>query len=176
MQWLTDEQRANLFTGFDRDAFHLEMRDMYSVEDEVEPLRKWRNGEWQDPEAADWWEPWLVKIRNATGAGRAVRRLRIISEPITDYTRFLWEGTRYNVSAGEEVRWLPRHLVPERTAFPENDFWLFDDSRLIFNHFDEVERSMRMEQADDPSVVDLCVRLRDHLWPLGIPHSEYKSG
>ncbi|MGH3341346.1 MAG: DUF6879 family protein [Carbonactinosporaceae bacterium] len=174
MEWLTIEQRANLFSTFERDAFHLEMRDEYNVEDEVEPLRNWRNGEWRDPEAAEWWEPWLMKMRNATNAGKRVRRLRIVTEPITDYTRFLWEGTRYNVSAGEDVRWLPRHLVPEGTVFPENDFWLFDESWVAFNYFNEDERSMRMERVTDPSAVELCMRISDRLWPLAVPHNEYK--
>jgi hypothetical protein len=174
MEWLTSEQRANLFDVFIRDAFHLEMRDEYNVEDEAEPLRKWQDGTWQDPEAADWWEPWLAKMRKATGEGKSVRRLRIVTEPITDYTRFLWEGTRYNTSAGEDVRWLPRHLVPRETKFPDEDFWLFDDSWMVFNHFNEAERSMRMERVIDPAIVDACVRLRDQLWPAAIPHNQYE--
>ncbi|WP_119728605.1 DUF6879 family protein [Thermomonospora amylolytica] len=174
MEWLTDEERQGLFDTFERDAFHLEMRDVYRVEDEVEPLRKWRQGVWTEEEAAQWWEPWLVKMRKATGEGRTVRRLRIVTEPITDYTRFLWEGTRFNVSAGEDVRWLPRHLVPEGTVLPPEDVWLFDDSRLIFNHFDEQALSMRMERVRDPEMIALVVQVRDALWPLAIPHEEYR--
>ncbi len=174
MEWLTEQERGELFDHFQRDAFHLEMRDEYLVEDEVEPLRKWRAGRWTDEEAAEWWEPWLAKMRRVTGAGMTVRRLRIVSEPITDYTRFLWEGSRFNTSAGEEIRWLPRTEIPEGVELPPEDLWLFDDSQLIFNHFFEGTLSMRMERVSDPALVALCVRARDRLWPLATPHAEYK--
>ncbi len=174
MEWLTDGERQALFGAFERDAFHLEMRDEYHVAEEVEPLRLWRKGEWTDELAREWWEPWLVKIRAATQVGKTVRRLRIITEPITDYTRFLWEGTRFNVSAGEDVRWLPRHRVPEGIPLPPEDLWLFDDSRLIFNHFDEQALSMRMERVTDPSSTAQTVRIRDRLWPVSISHDEYQ--
>jgi hypothetical protein len=42
MEWLTDRERQGLFGSFERDAFHLEMRDEYHIEDEAEPLRMWR--------------------------------------------------------------------------------------------------------------------------------------
>jgi len=174
MEWLTDRERQGLFGSFERDAFHLEMRDEYHIEDEAEPLRMWRKGEWTDEMAREWWAPWLAKIRGATQARKTVRRLRIITEPITNYTRFLWEGSRFNVSAGEDVRWLPRHLVPEGTALPAEDLWLFDDSRLVFNHFDEHALSMRMERVADRSLIAQAVDARDRLWPLAIPHDEYR--
>lgn len=174
MQWLTNQQRAGLLADYHRDAFHLEMRDLYNVEDELEPLRKWRAGEWHDPDAADWWEPWLAKVRQATVAGRTVRRLRIVTEPITEYTRFLWDGTRYNVSAGEDVRWLPRQRLPNSVDLPDQDFWLLDDTRLIFNHFDDTRRSMRMEEVTDANLAHRCARLRDQLWPLAVRHGDYR--
>ncbi|SDU77085.1 DUF6879 family protein [Jiangella alkaliphila] len=174
MTWLSNEERAGLFDTFDFDAFHLEMRDVYVVEDEVEPQRKWRAGEWTDAEAAEWWEPWLAKMRRASATGRTVRRLRIVTEPISDYTRFLWEGTRFNVSAGEDVRWLPRDQVPPDVVLPPEDLWLFDDERLIFNHFDEASQSMRMERVDDAAMIKFVVAARDRLWPLAVRHAEYQ--
>lgn len=174
MTLLSGEERARLFDTFERDAFHLEMRDLYLVEDEVEPQRKWRAGEWTHAEAAEWWEPWLAKMRQATSAGKTVRRLRIVTEPITDYSRFLWEGTGFNTSAGEDVRWLPRHLVPADIELPPEDLWLFDDTDLIFNHFDEQALTMSMERVENPELVKLTTTARDRLWPVAIPHTEYR--
>jgi uncharacterized protein DUF6879 len=168
------QERQELFSTFEQDAFHLEMRDEYHVEDELEPLHLWSKGEWTEQAAAEWWEPWLVKIRAATGAGKTVRRIRIVTEPITDYTRFLWQGTRFNISAGEEVRWLPRHRVPSGVILPPEDLWLLDGSRLIFNHFDESTLSMNMERVTDPNMIARTVRVRDQLWPSAIPHSAYR--
>jgi hypothetical protein len=54
-------------------------------------------------------------------AGTQIRRAHIVSEPVTEYIRFEWAGTQYNVTAGEDVRWLRRRLA-WRIALPGNDF------------------------------------------------------
>jgi hypothetical protein len=38
------------------------------------------------------------------------------------------------VHAGELVRWLPRRQASD-IALPGNDFWVFDDATVLFNHF-----------------------------------------
>jgi len=51
-----------------------------------------------------------------------VRQARIVSEPVTAYTRFLHDtATEPNIEAGEQIRWLPRKLA-SGIALPGNDF------------------------------------------------------
>lgn len=118
-----------------RTAVHLEMRDSYAVDYEEGPFADWRAGFRHDPEdRPSWWRPWLDLIQENVRRGAVIRRARIVSEPVSEYTRFLYDGTFTNVAAGELVRWLPRRHACD-LALPGNDFWLFDDEWVHWNHF-----------------------------------------
>lgn len=86
-----------------------------------------------DPASA-YWTPWVELIRSATARGVAVRRARIVSEPVTDYIRYEHAGTVVNVHAGERVRRLSRRQASD-IALPGNDCWVFDGETVLFNHF-----------------------------------------
>ncbi|WP_353850373.1 DUF6879 family protein [Solwaraspora sp. WMMA2065] len=62
---------------------------------------------------ASWWRPWLDVEAEATRRGMVLRRARIISEPISPYIRYEYDGTCTNIAAGEQVRWLPRRRTAD---------------------------------------------------------------
>lgn len=52
-------------------------------------FRRWLAGEKLDPqEEAEWWRPWPEMMRRHREARRTLRRLRVISEPVTEYIKF----------------------------------------------------------------------------------------
>ena len=79
-----------------------------------------------------------------------------------------------NIEAGEDIRWLPRHLTAG-IDFPADDYWLFDDSRVIFTVFEDDGRFAGGLEALDPEVIEQCRRVHEDVWKLSIPHSEYVS-
>ena len=172
MELITPDQRNELFGTFERDAFHLELRDEYGVPGEDGPFARWLRGE---PDDYVWLEPWLARIRTATRSGRCVRRVRVVSEPTTAYIRWEHGVTPLTLEAGEDIRWLPRHQLPA-LEFPldGSDWWLFDDRLLAVGRFGHDGRVLGSELVTDLEVVALCAAVRDHLWPLAIPHTEYK--
>ncbi len=88
-------------------AMHLEMRDSYMLDDPE--FIRWQQGHRYDPaDRRSWWRPWLDVVADATARGVVMRRLRVVSEPLSDYVRYEYDGTFTNVEAGEDVRWLPR--------------------------------------------------------------------
>jgi hypothetical protein len=176
LELISSERRNELFSTFKRDAFHLELRDAYAIASEDESFQHWLDGKPADPAELD--RPWLRRMRSITETGKTVRRVRVVSEPISAYIRYEWEATPENLDAGEDIRWLPRNLVPEDVDFPYEgrDFWLFDDSLAAFGHFDQDGRSLGSEVVTDPSVVRRCIEVRDRLWLLAVPHSEYRPG
>lgn len=105
-----------------------------------------------------------------------IRRLRVVTEPVTEYVRFEWEITPDNLAAGEDIRWLPRHLLPPGVVFPYGglDWWLFDDRLAAFGHFYDDGRVKGSEVVTDSAIVGQCVSIRDRLWPLAIRHSDYE--
>ena len=153
-------------------AFHLEMKDSYHVTTEDEPFRQFLAGETVDLE---WMAGWLALIRDTTGAGVAVQRTRIVSEPLNDYARFLlYAVTPSNVEAGEDVRYLPRDKAAG-IDLPAEDCWLFDDSELVLVIFAEDGRSYGMYLSDDQELTARYARVSDEVWERAIPYSEYVS-
>ncbi|MFE7442628.1 DUF6879 family protein [Streptomyces chartreusis] len=157
-----------------RSAFHLEMRDGYMRSDPR--FAAWQTGLRNDPAESDpERRPWLRLVADLVTQGVEVRRARIISEPVSDYIRFEHHLTGPNVEAGEHVRWLPRRQA-SALALPGNDFWLFDDSSVVFNHFagDGELAPDDEEFTDDPSVVKLCADAFEAVWALAVPHEDYR--
>lgn len=163
-----------LIAGCARSAVHLEMRDSYAVDYEKGPFAAWSDGFRHDPaDRESWWRPWLDLIQETVSRGVVVRRARIVSEPVSEYTRFLYDGTFTNVAAGEQVRWLPRRQASD-IALPGNDFWLFDDRLVRWNHFTGEGASAGGEVTDDPAAAKLCAEAFEAVWSRAIPHDQYE--
>ena len=173
MKLISGEERGKLFATFKREALHLEMRDVYAVKDEAERFARFLEKGYRDHDAeAEQRRPWMTLIQDATAAGKVFRRARIISEPVTDYIRYEWEGTGPNVEAGEKIKWLPRRLA-SAIALPGNDFWIFDNSTVAFTVFTGEGDVFERQLTTDPAVVQLCHSAFEAVWSIAIPHAEY---
>jgi hypothetical protein len=164
----------DLIVGCARSAVHLEMRDSYAVDYEAGPFAEWRAGHRLDPDdRASWWRPWLGLISETVARGVVVRRARIVSEPVSEYIRYEHSGTFTNVAAGEQVRWLPRRRASD-IPLPGNDFWLFDDQWVHWNHFNGDGEWTGEEITRDSAAARLCADAFEAVWVRAIPHDEYK--
>jgi hypothetical protein len=164
---LTLEEFRNLFRQH-KDAFHLEIKDAYGVEQEDEPFRRFLAGEPQD---YSYRAGYLGLIREVTDAGATVRRVRIVTEPLNDYARFLAHITPDNVAAGEAVRYMPRHRVT--FDLPAEDCWLFDRELLVLVVFHETGRMDGFYVADDPELVRIYRSVTQKVWDIAVPFAEY---
>jgi hypothetical protein len=126
-----DEGFPDLLRTCKREAIHLEVLDSYAEPYESEPLRRFLAGE---PDDYGWMESRADLIRETTDRGVSVTRVRIVTVPHTDYTRFSMAVATVNTSVGEDIRYPPRHVAGD---VPPDDFWLFDDERVIFSAFGE---------------------------------------
>ncbi|MET9487430.1 DUF6879 family protein [Nocardia sp. NPDC006630] len=153
-----------------RRAFHLEVQDTYGVAAENEQLEHFVAGE-PTSYPADWRE-WDALVREVTEEGTLIQRLRIVTEPHTDYTRFLLHHTERNVEAGEQVRYLPRHRV-DPADYTADDWWLFDDGPLAFSIFSPEGEWAGGAVTEDPVLLARCAQVRDQLWPLAVPFDVY---
>ncbi|MFE6379245.1 DUF6879 family protein [Streptomyces roseolus] len=160
-----------------RSAIHLELRDGYAVPDEAADYQGWREtGERDVDPASPYWSPWVTMVQAATARGVAMRRVRVVSEPVSDYIRYEHAGTVVNVGAGEDVRWLPRDQAVG-LLLPVVDGWIFDDEQLLLNHFDGDGRwadQRPMELRTDPALVRAYAAAVETLWDRAIPHDQYK--
>jgi hypothetical protein len=97
-------------------------------------------------------ENWLNMVRGATAEGRLFSRVRVVSFPLTDYSRFTMWVAGYTCEAGDDIRYLTRDQA-NAAGLPQHDFWLFDSRLLVMMNFDEDDRFVRGEVIEDPSAI-----------------------
>ncbi|MEO3857502.1 DUF6879 family protein [Acrocarpospora sp. B8E8] len=170
MELITGDALQRFFKEFRREALHLEMRDTYGTEVEKPHLKKWEAGDRDDLE---WLQPWFDTVREATRVGKVIRRARIISEPITDYQRWVLSDSHLFTDAGEQIVWIPRRLV-STVALPGNDFWLFDEETVIFSIFAGAGEVVERQMSKAPDAIQLCKHAFETVWSLGVPDGEYE--
>lgn len=169
MELLQDEAFDALFHSFARTALHLEVQDSYHTPDEAGPFGLFLTH--QDDDFA-WHQPWLNLVRNVTSAGKSITRARVVTVPHGDYTRWGLTVAPHNIAAGEDIRWLPRHLI-DADALTADDYWLFDDNFVVFTVFEPSGRFAGGAATSDPKIVSYCREVRDRVWAKAIPHNEY---
>jgi hypothetical protein len=150
------------------------MHDVYAVADEAEDFARWQatGGERDADPGSEYWRPWVDLIRDVTGRGVAVRRARVVAEPVSAYIRFEHAGTVVNLAAGEEVRWLPRRLASD-LALPGNDFWIIDSRAIRFNLFNGDGDLAEPQYTEDPATAKLCAEAFEAVWGRAIPHDQF---
>jgi len=115
--------------NFERSAFRLETLSEYNVPQEAEMLARFKRGEPVDlPDD----HPWLERVRHHCRVGKQMRRVRVVTHPLTDYLRMEMSWYRKSVEAGEDIRITETRL--------SGDFWLFDDQTVVVLHYDSEGR------------------------------------
>jgi hypothetical protein len=136
---------------------------------EDEPFGRWLRGE---PDEYAWHQDWLKFLRQATAAGVMVQRVRLASNPHTDYTRWGLDVSPLNIEAGEDIRYLPRRLTDDITL-PDEDYWLLDDDTLILSVFSAGGRTGGFAREPSPELLKQCLVVRDQVWDRAIPYAQY---
>jgi hypothetical protein len=149
---------GQLFHSFEHTAFRLETRDLYKSANEAKALEQFTAGEAVE---LGWFRNWLTMIEEATKAGRRFTRVRIVSVPLTDYSRFGVYCSGLTNAVGEVTRYLARD---DAVGLPDYDYWLFDSSTLVRMHFDDHENFLGGELIEDPAELVQHNYWRDAAW------------
>ena len=171
MESISYDELKDLLNSFQWEALHLEMRDSYGTAAEIPHLARWEAGE---PDDTEWLRPWFDTVRSGVQAGKVFRRVRIVSEPISDYQKWVLKSSHLFVEAGEDIRWVPRSRVSS-VALPGNDFWLFDDQVAVYLIFAVSGLVVDRQKTSDRDAVELCRTAFDAAQELSIPDSEYQT-
>lgn len=164
-----DPAFLDLFRQFEHTAFRLEVRRAYGVPEEDEGFQRFLAGR---PVDLAWHEPWLKLMREQTGAGKRVDRVRVIDEPPSDYLRFSLHCTPYNNAAGEDIRYLPRRAAHE-AELPDYDYWLFDSRRVAYLRFAPQDRFLGVVLDDAPQAAVQHGYWRDTAWHYALTLDQY---
>lgn len=121
---------------FTRTAFRVEAIDVYDVETDGDDVARYLSGE-PEPDPARK-KAWLDQLRAENAAGKHRSRVHILRTPLNDYLRYECEwGYAYNVQAGEEIRILDLTEAALPDGLILEEFWLFDNERVLLMHYDE---------------------------------------
>jgi hypothetical protein len=115
----------------------------------------------------------LAESREHSARGVIFRRARVVSEPLAEYIRFEYDSTAFNVAAGEQVRWLPRHTAPSLLV-PLCDFWVLDDRIVRFGYFAGDGEFLGDDMAAEADIARDCAGAFERVWERAIPHADYR--
>jgi hypothetical protein len=96
-----------------------------------------------------------------------------VSEPVSEYQRWVLKDTHLYIEAGEDIRWVPRRLV-STIPLPGNDFWLFDREQLVFLMFAGSGLVEDYLLTTDGEAIGLCLSAFEAAWKLSIPNRDYQ--
>jgi hypothetical protein len=120
-------------------------------------------------------QDWLTMIRAATEAGKRFSRVRVVSLPLSDYSRFGVWCSQFTNGAGEDIRYLPREEA-NTAKLPTYDYWLFDSRKLARMHFDDDDSFLGAEIVDDPAVIVAHNYWRDVAWHYAVRRDDFAAG
>jgi hypothetical protein len=130
-------------------------------------LRKFLAGEQDD---LPWMQDWLMMVRDATADGKRFARVRVVTVPLTDYSRFGVWCAQFTNGAGEDIRYLERDRAG---GVPGHDYWLFDSRMLVRMEFDDHDAFVSCELVEDPAVIVQHNYWRDAAWHHAVKRDNF---
>ncbi|MQY06133.1 DUF6879 family protein [Actinomadura macrotermitis] len=171
MESISTERWSNLIDDA-RDVLKIELRDYYGTDAAL--FDNWRSGNLDA--VTTHYRRWLEYFTTAyVEAGRSFKRVRVVSEPLSDYQRMAVTHSGITVDAGEGLRWLPRRLVSAE-AMPGNDCLILDGSAVVFNVLNaDASVLVEAQYSTEPDVVKFCQDAFERAWHLAVAHHEYRA-
>lgn len=146
-------------------AFRLEARQSYVTEEEAAAFAAWRE-HGRIPDAGDpLIAEWTGMVRARVDSGAMMRRVHVVSHPMSEYVRFELALQRaHSVPAGEQVRLVDADQDPDLAR--AEDFWLLDDRVGVWLIYDDAGRLIRLERMSTGEV-HRARWVRDAAWAAG---------
>jgi len=160
-----------LFETFKHTAWRLETRRRYASDEATDTYAQFERGE---RPAWDMDTPYCRTIRQQTGQGARVERVRLVDSPTTPGQRYLLAHAQKNAALGEDIRNLSR-VDAQRLQLPDEDFWIFDSRLVALLNFDDADNLADVELITQPDEVVRYSMVRDAAWHHAVPYEEFAA-
>lgn len=158
---ITDAEFAELLRSFRKTACYFEAQATYALDYEAADFGQFLAGSPTPPSEISWWAPWLDQVAELTRQGRQITRVRVISEPPSDYQRWgLW-ALPWHARAGEQIRYMSRHHAEQIDLPLKYDWWLMDDEQVIRLRYTPDGRIISKELTTHQGTITRFRALRD---------------
>ena len=166
---MTPQEFDACFDEFTSTAWRLETRQRYIAPGEEARIEAFRQG-MPRPERSVRTEPFLARIAVTTVAGKEWCRVRLVTEPLTEYTRYQMAGFVESQAAGWETR-IAVLRDESRLGRLHREFWLFDAYlpgafALLLDYDDDGRYLDTRKVTDRAELMELCTE-----WELAVAHS-----
>ena len=131
------------FNSFQKSAFRVEILQRYNVNEEQEAYNFFLQ---HKKLPRSFWEDWHNIIQQAKNRGVIMQRVHLIKFPITSYLSFEIEAYKKNITAWEEIFYLP---FDECSIKIESDFWIFDDTVVLKMCYDQDGSFVGFKELED---------------------------
>jgi hypothetical protein len=119
-------------------------------------------------------DSWQKMIRGHVDAGRNLRRVHVVEEPLSDYLRYEFAAYELNQEAGEDIRLIRTDQGEWPSGLPrEEDFWIFDDADAWSMEYDADGRFLAAERVTDPAKLEQYRQWRDVALATSMSLTEY---
>ncbi|MFC4327533.1 DUF6879 family protein [Streptomyces andamanensis] len=168
------EEFGSLFHKFEYTAWRLETRGRYASDEDGERWKRFIETGSLDEKDVDVPEArrWRDTVRAQVALGKRIERVRIVDRPATTGQRYLFEGAKWNMSLGEDIRNLWR-ADADRLRLPAEDFWLFDSRLIALLRFDDDDQLTHVDLITEPAEVVRCSRVRDAAWHHAVTREQF---
>lgn len=157
--------------SFEHTAYRLELLAAYDEASEAAALEAFMAG--RTPGIYPGKRAWMEKVEAAISAGKTMRRVHVVTEPLSDYLRFEvgWSYV-FNQAAGEDIRILAGESAPA-AVLEAGDYWLLDSHTLLRMEYGQQGRLARIIHVTAPGAVVAANHARDAALHLAVPLDEY---
>ena len=166
---------GSAFQNLTASWFRLETLQAYDVAEEHDSFAEFlRTGRLDSPGDVEW----RAMISGHVAAGRSLRRVHVVEEPLTDYVRYEIAEYVRNHEAGEDIRLLPVPAGEWPDGLPrDTDFWLLDDGQPSESawamRYDDAGAFLGVDRVEDPDVIDTYRGWRDVAIAKSVPLNDY---
>lgn len=151
------------FENFEHSAWRWEQQPAYYIGYEHEQFDKFLAGHPEPPTESEDLGDWMRQVELHVGQGKTYGRVRVVETPPTDYQRWMRWMDRWNLAAGEDIKYLSRAGARNAGIIPTvgpDDWWLFDDRRLVLMHHDDIGRRIKVVAIEDEPEVAKALEWR----------------
>lgn len=170
---LVHMNRNKLITAFDdmqRESFRLQQHQSYAGVKGPE-WEAWQAGK-PLPVITPENHPWLKTVAGYTATGKRVYDVHIVEWPLAEYTRYVLALMPMTTSCGSEYFLVDRDAHPELATLTE-DFWMFDEQRVVVMRYDNQERFV--EAADPTEPIEAYIARRDLAMKHAVPFEQWMA-
>jgi hypothetical protein len=153
------EELGRLLAGFEHTAYRLELLGAYEEASEAGALAAFTAG--REPDIYGGKRGWMEKVDAAVCAGKTMRRVHVVTEPLSGYLRFeIGWSYRLNQAVGEDIRILPARLAPA-VVMEAGDYWLLDSRTLLRMEYGSRGQLGAIIHVTDPGAIVAASHARD---------------